>query len=144
MKREPNVDYFDDFLSETGGIHGGRALDALETVSESITRDGLNVKVTCSLCGREHMVTLEWEELFVVGNNGPGRPPILPANWHYSQNNQDAYVQLRCSSCNGPGIAVHELPADAQEACMTARRRGYISDAQIAQWQQSLQRVLSG
>jgi len=138
MKREKNVDYFDDILSETGGIHDGRAMDAFEGMSETITPEGLKVKMSCTFCGREHLVTLEWEELYVIGSNMNRPRPILPQKWAYSPNNQSAYVQFRCSTCNNDGIAVHETPAEAQTACHQGRQRGYINDQQIAVWQQKL------
>ena len=137
-KREDGVDYFDDILTEQGGIHEGRALGEFEGIKEQITPEGLKVTTSCRLCGKKHDVWLDWKELYVVGANGLGAPPLLPEGWDYSENNSDAFVQLRCSKCNQPGISVHMTPEEARQAVNTAQSRGFIQQQQAAQWRQQV------
>jgi len=134
-KRNPQADYFDDFLTDDpGGVFEGGALSGFESVKERIEPDGVHVKLDCRYCGGPAEVTFSWEDMFVVGSNGPRLPPVFPQGWGYSPNNQDAYFQARCTRCGNPGFAVHYRPDEARKLVNAAVQRGYISPAQIDQW----------
>jgi hypothetical protein len=144
-KREENVDYFDDILGQTGGIHEGRAMNEFETVQEKIAPDGLQIAMSCHLCGKKALVTLEWEELYVVGANGPGAAPVLPQNWQYSDNNADAFIAIRCPKCGADaGIVPHMTPEDARTAVNTAQSRGFIRPDAAAVWRQKVMAARQG
>lgn len=143
-KREAGVDYFDDVLSETGGIHEGGGLSDFEDVKEKIVADGLQLQMKCRLCGKAHNVVLEWEELFVVGSNGPGASPLLPANWQYSNNNQDAYTAIQCSRCHGPGLSPHVTPDEARKIVNQGVSRGFVPPQAVNAWKQRIAMARGG
>jgi len=143
-KRETGVDYFDDVLGETGGIHDGRGLEDFEGVKERIVNEGLQLQMKCRLCGKAHNVVLEWEELFVVGSNTPGTAPLLPPRWQYSENNQDAYTALQCSRCHGPGLAPHMTPDEARKVVNQGLSRGFVNPQAVNAWKQRVAMARGG
>lgn len=143
-KREQGVDYFDDVLSETGGIHEGGGLEDFEGVKEKLVTDGLQLQMKCRLCGKAHNVVLEWEELFVVGSNAVGQPPLLPQNWQYSTNNQDAYTQIQCSRCHNPGLAPHVTPEEARKIVNQGVSRGLVNPQAVNAWKQRVAMARGG
>lgn len=147
--RIKGADYFDDIRGETGGIHESMGLNQYEGLREHVADDGVKVKMDCRFCGGPAVVTVEWNELFIVGSNGPGRPPMLPrseagAEWHYSPNNHTAYVQLRCGRCGEPGLAAHFSPDEARQQVNGAAQRGMVSPQQIAAWKQRVAAARGG
>lgn len=143
-KREAGVDYFDDVLGEVGGIHEGTGLNDFEGVKERLVAEGLQLQMKCRLCGKSHNVVLEWEELFVVGSNNPGMAPVLPPNWRYSQNNQDAYTMLACSRCGGEGLAPHVTPEDARKIVNQGVSRGLVPPQAVNAWKQRVAMARGG
>ena len=115
-----NYDQFADFLEgdgalrEGGGILDSHGLRDFEGIETSVIPEGAGVVLNCRSCNKKRRVIVEWDELVVLGENGPGLRPILPQGWAFSENNRDAYVQLPCSSCGQPGFAVHMTPQEAQ------------------------------
>lgn len=143
-KREAGVDYFDDVLGEVGGIHEGIGLDDFEGVREKLVPEGLELFMKCKLCGKDHRVILEWEELFVVGSNTPGLPPILPPGWQYSSVNQDAYNAMSCGKCRGPGVAPHVTPEEARRLVNQGVSRGLVSPQALQMWKQRVAQARGG
>jgi phage FluMu protein Com len=133
-RRENGVDYFDDILGQddAGALEGlGRA--DFDRLREKYDQTGLQVNVNCRFCNKGHLLTVEWPELYVIGLNRPGRPPALPQNWQYSQNNGSAFLQLRCSRCHNPGIAVHVTPDEARRHIKKAVDSGLVSQGLLQQ-----------
>ena len=50
-------------------------------------------QLACRGCGKLVDITVSWEELFYVAQNGPGKPLMLPEGWAYSDENLDCYLQ---------------------------------------------------
>ena len=74
-KRIDNAEYFDDQMEGVGGLfEGSQGLTDQEGIKQSISDAGQVVDMNCRLCGKKHKVTLEWEEMYVVGSNTPGMP----------------------------------------------------------------------
>lgn len=143
-ERAANVDYFDDYFEAENnpagaGILKGGALGQYEGVRESMGPDGLQVKMACRKCGKDHMVTLEWEELFVCGTNGPGKPPLFPRGWRYSENNGTMYPSLQCSKCGGEdALCPHVTPDECRRHVNAAVQRGFIAPQMIEVWKQKV------
>ena len=134
-------DYFEDFErgnKESGGILSGLGQDDFEEVQESVASDGLQVKMNCRKCGKQHIVTLEWEELYVVGTNGPGVAPLLPTGWQYSENNGRCYpATIHCSKCGEEGALCPQVtPDEARDRVNDAVGRGAVQMGQIQMWKQ--------
>jgi hypothetical protein len=135
--REQGIDYFDDILSGSeGGIHGGAGLSDFDALREKYTADGLAVTLNCKFCGKAHQITLEWPELYIIGLNRAGRPVALPPKWAYSNNNQSAFVELKCSRCHHAGLAVHVTPDEARRHIQTGMDAGHLSPQVFAQLRQ--------
>lgn len=144
-KRIDGADYFDDAIEETeGGILEGHGRNDFEGIREKVHADGVQVDLACRLCGKRHAVTLEWEELYVVGSNGPNVPPVFPPGWAYSPNNQDAFIEIRCSKCGNNGIAPHVRPEEARGYINTAVQNGRITPNQIGAWKQGVLQARGG
>lgn len=113
-------DHFDDFLEgdgairEGGGILDSHGLSDYEGIQTAVVPEGAGVVLNCRRCNKKRRVIVEWPELVILAENGPGRRPILPPGWKFSENNRDAYVQLNCASCGNPGYAVHMTPQEAK------------------------------
>jgi len=140
--RVEGADYFDDFGTrqnrEGGGILSGLGQDDFESVQETIGGEGLQVKMNCRLCGKQHVVTLEWEELFVVGTNGPGVAPLIPTGWQYSENNGACYpAMINCAKCGEDGgLCPMVTPQEARDRVNEAVGRGAIPVGAIQMWKQ--------
>lgn len=128
-------DYFEDILAEDGGSLASQGLTDFDNVKQKVKADGLEVRVHCRFCGKPTDVTLEWDELAIIGMNGPGLSPILPnASYKFSPNNGSIYVQLPCPrpNCGQPGVAVHVTPDEADRHVKTAAQRGFVNPQRIA------------
>jgi hypothetical protein len=128
-------DYFDDIAQrEDAGVFGGLGVEDYEGIKESISPDGLVIRMNCRVCGKQHDVTLEWEELFVVGSNGPGLSPMMPPGWTYSENNAKLYpTNIPCSKC-GDKLCPQVTPDEARERVNDAVQRSMIPQQALAGW----------
>jgi hypothetical protein len=127
-QREQGIDYFDDILgSAEAGIHSGAGLADFDAVREKYSSEGLAVTVNCRFCNKGHQITMEWPELYIVGLNRPGRPVALPAKWKYSNNNRSAYLELDCTRCHNPGLALHVTPDEARRHVQTGLDSGNLA-----------------
>jgi len=137
--REAGVDYFDDISNRMAdGVFAGQGVDDFEGVKEQINADGLEVKLNCRRCGKTAAVTLEWNELYVVGTNGAGKSLLLPPGWQYSPNNSACYpANLPCSKCAAP-LCPQVTPDDARKRVEDAVSQGVVSLPQVQQWQASV------
>lgn len=113
-------DQFEDFLQgdaairEGGGILDSQGLRDYENIETSVAAEGAGVVLNCRSCNSKRRIYVEWPELVVLSQNGPGLRPILPPGWKFSENNKTAYVQLQCPKCGQPGFAIHMTPQEAQ------------------------------
>lgn len=142
-------DAFDDVLSGEAGVQeGGGILDSqglrdyegietrLEGPSPPHHQGGVAVTLNCRHCNKKRKVILEWPEIIVVADNGPGKRPLLPQGWKFSQNNLDAYVMLPCPSCGQPGFAIHMTPEEAQQHVRSGVNSGLLNPQAVQQLQQ--------
>src|SRR5690606_7130480 len=132
----------DDDLEAGGGILSSAGLRDYDNVSTRVTPEGVTVKLNCRRCNKPHIITLEWQEVVAVSNNGPNKSILLPNGWLFSQQNNSPYVSLRCPSCgNDSGFAVH-LPIDeAQEHVKAGISSGVVSQAAVYNVVQSMENV---
>lgn len=135
--RHENGDYFDDVMQRQEGIHAGMGMDDYEGIKEQIGKDGLAIKMSCRVCNREHSVTLEWPELFIVGLNGSDQPLRLPNGWAYSSANAACYPNLPCAKCGSP-LCPMVTPDEARRHMNTAVSRGFVSQQQVGAWKQHI------
>lgn len=148
--REPNVDYFDEFFEADNnpagqGILKGGGLGQYENLREAMSPEGLNIKMACRKCGKDHMVTLEWEELFVCGANSPDSGLLLPSGWRYSENNGSLYPELRCSKCGADeALCPHVTPDECRRHVNAALSRGFIDPRAVQMWKQKIDMYRSG
>lgn len=134
MTQPFSYDQFDDMRSDdTGGTLESPGLKDYDNVKQDTTAEGLAVEVSCRLCNKKHKVTLEWPELYVIGSNKPGVPPLMPPGYHRSEQGT-AFVQFACSKCGGPGVAIHVTPDEAARHLNAAVGAGFVSKEQAAQW----------
>lgn len=151
--RTAGADYFHDFdvagEREQGGIFGGSlGASEYENIKQGVDpQNGLGVEMSCRACGNRVAIWISWEELYVIGSNGPGVAPVLPPGYAYSENNQTAYPNnIHCPSCGrkdvqGEGtevIAPHLTPQEAAERVKEAVSQGWIAPQQIEVWKQNL------
>jgi len=138
--REQGVDYFDDFFDADGGQAGhgilkGGGMAGYENLTERLSGQGLEIKMPCRKCGKDAVLTLDFEELFVCGANGPGEKLLLPKGWHYSQNNGAMYPALRCGGCGAEeGYCPQLTPDECRRHVNAAVNRALISPDQVGQW----------
>lgn len=144
-RREEGVDYFDDFDvpgdREGGGIFTGSLGQAeFESVRNFVDpENGLGNRMSCRNCGKAAIVWIGWEELYIIGTNGPGVAPLLPQGFQYSENNNDVYpTTSKCLKCGTP-VCPHVTPDEAREHVNAATNAGYIPMGAIHQWQQAAQ-----
>ena len=143
-------DHFEDFLDgdaavrEGGGILNSHGLDDYEGISTSVVPEGAGVLLNCRNCNKKRKVIVEWQELVVLAENGPGRRPIMPPGWKFSQNNLDAYVQLNCTKCGQPGFAVHMTPQEAQGHVKSGLAAGLIHPQAVQVIQQRVAHMRGG
>ena len=134
-------DAFDDFLEgdqairEGGGILDSHGLRDYESIETSVIVEGAGVILNCRSCNKKRRIIVEWPELVVLAENGPGRRPILPPGWKFSENNRDGYVQLNCTSCGKPGYAVHMTPQEAQTHVKAGLSAGLIRPQMVQHYQ---------
>src|SRR6185295_6904859 len=135
--RVQDAEYFDDVTGRSdGGIYGGQGLEDYEGVKESVSTEGVKIDMNCRRCNKAHQVTLEWQELYLVGSNGPNKSPLLPNGWTYSQNNQTLYpTNVPCSKCGEP-LCPHVTPDEARARVNDAASRGLIPAQALAAWGQ--------
>lgn len=133
--RVEGAEYFDDMENaNSGGVLGGIAEAQFDSVAQQVSKDGLQVNMSCRLCGRPVAVIVTWEELFVIGSNGPGLRLVMPAGWAYSQANGTLYPQLPCGKCAEGVICPHFTPDEARALVNQANAAGWISPAQTQAW----------
>jgi len=136
--RVEGADMFDDFSDtanrEGGGVFGGSlGLAEFEGVKQRTEAQGLMVEISCRKCGARANMTIEWEELYVIGSNGHDVKPLLPRGWQYSPNNAACYPgQCRCGC--GANICPMVTPDEAREQVMIAAQLGYITRNQSQLW----------
>jgi hypothetical protein len=135
-KRDEGVDYFDDVMKrDDAGIYSGAGHEDYEGIQESVSADGVQILMNCRRCGKRHAVTIEWQELFVVGSNGPGKSLMTPRGWTYSPNNQKLYpMNVPCAKCQEP-LCPQFTPDEARSRVNDAAHRGLIPMNLIQQWQ---------
>ena len=132
--RDAGVDYFDDVLTkDAGGVFEGLGIDDYESVKESVNTDGLKISMNCRTCNKPREVTLDWQELFLVGSNGPGLALLKPTGWEYSQNNGKLYPATVQCSCGGP-LCPQITPDEARERVNQAVQQGLVSRQSLQQW----------
>jgi hypothetical protein len=133
--RVQGADYFDDIgQREDAGVFGGLGVEDYEGIKESIDTDGLVIRMNCRRCNKSHDVTLEWQELFIVGSNGPGLAPMWPPGWAYSENNAKLYpTNIPCSKCQEL-LCPMVTPDEARERVNDAVARGMIPMQALAAW----------
>jgi len=135
-QREQGVDYFDDVTgnNDKAGVFEGAGIDDYEGVKETVSPDGVKVRMNCRKCNQAHEVTLEWQELFVVGSNGPGRSLLTPTGWQYSQNNGTLYpTTVTCRKCREP-LCPQVTPDEARSRVNDAVSRSLIPMGAVQQW----------
>jgi len=140
-----DYDAFDDFLNGDGaGAEGGGILESpglrdYEGIETTIGVEGARVVLNCRRCNRKKQVVVEWPELIILAENGPGKSPLLPTGWNFSEKNRTAYVPMRCNSCgNDTGIAIHMAPDEARGHVNAALNAGLVNRQQVAQIQQQV------
>jgi len=132
--RVEEADYFDDVLTkDAGGVFEGLGIDDYESVRESVSADGLKISMNCRKCNKPRDVTLDWQELFLVGSNGPGLTLLKPNGWEYSQNNGKLYPATVQCSCGGP-LCPQITPDEARERVNQAVQQGLVSRQSLQQW----------
>ncbi len=133
--RVNGADYFDDIAQrEDAGVFGGLGVEDYEGVKESIDESGLVIRMNCRSCGKQHDVTLEWKELFMVGSNGPGLSPLMPPGWQYSDNNGKLYpANIPCSKCSNL-LCPQVTPDEARDRVNDAVSRGMVPIQALAGW----------
>lgn len=143
--RIDQADYFDDVLSgSVGGIYEGGGLGAYEGIQEQVAKNGIDIKMSCRACNKEHVVTVEWHELHAIGSNGPGVAPLIPAGWQYSQNTGAVYpANIGCSGCRAP-LCPQLTPDEARIRVNDAASRGLIGPQQLAAWDQMVRQHRGG
>jgi len=136
--RDAGVDYFDDVLTkDAGGVFEGLGLDDYEGVRETVNADGLKISMNCRKCNKPREVTLDWQELFLVGSNGPGFALLKPDGWEYSQNNGKLYpASVRCN-CGEP-LCPQITPDEARERVNQAVQQGLVARGALQQWGQQV------
>jgi hypothetical protein len=145
--RVAGADYFDDLNQEgqeNPGIFKGGGLSGYEGVSEYLGPEGIEVKMQCRQCGRECIVTLEWEELFVCGSNGPGLSLLLPNGWRYSENNGTMYSANQCRCGAKEGFCPHVTPDECRRHVQAAIARGLVSRQQALAWKAKVDQYRGG
>jgi hypothetical protein len=148
--RQETGDYFDDLTgdnnSNDAGILGGSGLAAYDRVQEKLTTEGIEItQLACRRCGNTANMTITWEELFYVSQNGPGRPLVLPQGWFKSDTNLDCFVMYPCPKCGAEeGFAVHFTPDEAKKRLMQAGNSGLISPTQVQTWASKMQSYAQG
>lgn len=148
-KRVQGAEYFDDIV-ERGGVGGvGNAgilqsagLDDYDGVSEKVQPDGVAIEINCRFCNSKRGIVLEWPELYQVGSNVPGAPPLLPPGWRFSQNNGTAAFIHQCPACSQrEGLAIHMTPEEARRHVTSAVEAGIISKPAVQAWGQQVARL---
>jgi len=130
-------DEFDDFAdilgdNDDGGVFAGSGHRSYENVKQSTQANGLRVEMQCRMCGKPGALNIDWNELFVIGTNGPNTPVLLPPNWSLSPTTKSAVVTANCS-CGKPGYAVHVTPDEAARHVQTAMKSGLMQPQQVEQ-----------
>lgn len=139
--RDPGVDYFDDVLrKDDAGVFGGLGIEDYDGLKEEISPEGLKIRMNCRSCGKEHDVTLEWQELYIAGTNGlPGASLLLPNGWQYSQNNGKLYpANIKCSKCPDGFLCPQITPDEARARVNDALSQNLIDPNLLAQWKQQV------
>jgi hypothetical protein len=147
-KRIADAEYFDDVL-ESGGIGGtGNAgilnsagLDDYDSVKERTLPDGIEVSVNCRMCNSKRGIVLEWPELYQIGSNNPGLPPLIPPGWRFSPNNGSALFVTGCPVCGRNGLAIHITPDEARRKVESAVAAGLVAPQAIQQWRANVARI---
>jgi len=142
--RVEGADYFDDLAQrQDAGVFGGLGIEDYESVTESMSPDGLVIRMNCRNCGKQHDVTLEWSELFVCGTNAPGLPLLKPRGWEYSQNNAKLYPDnIPCSKC-GEKLCPQITPDEARQRVNDAVQRGLVPMQAVAGWKHQVDMLRS-
>lgn len=140
--RHQGGDYFDDIANrEDAGVFGGLGVEDYEGTKESISSDGLEVKMNCRSCGKEHKVTLEWMELYICGTNMPGAALLKPRGWEYSSNNSKLYpMNVPCSKC-GERLCPQVTPDEARQRVNDAVSQGLVPMQALAGWKHQVDMV---
>lgn len=142
-KRIESADYFDD-VQDTKGILDSQGLTDYNSLSQKAVADGMQVTTNCWRCNQRQIAVAGWDELFVVGLNGPGRPLRLPRSegiceWFYSDSNKTICMAFRCPKCGGDkGIAIHFTPDEAARHVKDAVNAGLISLPTYNAWMQKV------
>jgi hypothetical protein len=131
---ESEFDTFDDILGDNddGGVFAGSGHKTYEGIKQTSQANGIKAEMQCRSCGKPGGLLLDWNELFVIGTNGPNTPVLLPPGWKLSPSNRSAYVELQCS-CGKPGFALHVTPDEAAKHVKTAMASGLMPQAQVEQ-----------
>lgn len=148
-KRVQDGEYFDDIIQNGGvggrgnaGILASAGLDDYDSVSESVQQDGILIELNCRYCNSKRGIVLEWPEIYQVGANMPGMPPLMPQGWRYSPNNGTAVFIHRCPSCSHPeGLAIHMTPDEGRRHVTSAVDAGIIPKQAIAAWGQHVAKL---
>ncbi len=141
--RVDGAEYFDDITgqNEDAGVFAGLGSDDYENTKETVGNEGLKVQMNCRVCNQRHEIVLEWQELFIVGSNGPGRSLLKPTGWEYSENNAKLYpANVPCKKCNAP-ICPQVSPDEARQLVNDAVSRNLVSSEAAAHWNQQVQSV---
>lgn len=138
--RIENADYFDDILGDNNpnavGVFQGMGMTDFENIKQKIGPEGVILNMNCRHCNWPTVVTVEWEELYYIGLNGPGKPLVLPRGWVRSDQNMDCYVQLQCGRCHNAGLNPHFSPDEARQLVNQAVQSGFITKQTAQAWQQ--------
>lgn len=142
--RVENGEYFDDILGrndEAGIFEGGGGLGDYDRVQEDISPEGLLFQMNCRKCNALNRNIIPWMDLYLVGSNGPGKSPIIPAGWAYSQNNAALYpTKYKCRRCNGEeSLCPMYTPDEAQSHIRAAIGRGFVTVPEAQHWEAQVQ-----
>lgn len=147
-KRIQDAEYFDDILG-TGGVGGtGNAgildsagLDDYDNVREKVQEDGVLVSCNCRMCNSKRGIVLEWPELYQIGSNQHGMPPLIPPGWQFSSNNGSVAFIHSCPACGKKGITIHVTPDEARRKIESAVQANIITPQLVSQWRAQVQRI---
>ena len=135
-------DYFDDIAQrDDAGVFSGLGVEDYESIGEQMSNEGLVIRMNCRACGKQHDVTLEWQELFICGTNVPGAALLKPTGWEYSANNAKLYPNnIPCSKC-GQALCPQITPDEARQRVNDAVQRGLVSMQAIATWKNQVDMI---
>lgn len=131
------ADEFDDFGdilgdNDDGGVFAGSGHKTYENVKQTTQADGVRVEMQCRSCGKPGALLMDWNEMFIIGTNGPNTPILLPPQWQLSPNNKSVCFIQGCT-CGKPGFAIHITPDEAARHVQTAIKSGVMHPSQVEQ-----------